>query len=335
MPLQAIEKSTLSALPIVPADVLRRFNVDEFADGRFTACARLLQSIWRDRRGLEPGRHRGTGGRSRKLGSRLSPSVARTGVGFLAPDIAKITRREVAYREIGALIEERRLWENLLSSQGLTFNLFARASADRAYATRLFATLFPDLIADVTGFAFEHSPGRGDPRYLGDYSAFDLFVWGVGPDGEPTFAAIEVKYSETMRRPSRGTNPRSRELARAYALHHDPEAPGLLAEPLSQLTTEHLLAAVIKDQLGRGARGAFATIAPADNREAWTAIDLYRASLAGEPDHVAFVPMTLEAVIAAVRSTGDADLADALYERYADFTPVHALIDDWQPFAEA
>jgi hypothetical protein len=53
-----------------------------------------------------------------------------------------------------------RLWENLLSSQGMTFNLFARASADRAYATRLFAELFPDLIAEVHSVAFEHSPGR-------------------------------------------------------------------------------------------------------------------------------------------------------------------------------
>lgn len=322
-------------LPIVPADVLKRFDVDEQCDTRFSSCARLLQSIWRERRNIAIGNHRRPGGRSRKLGNRVAQAVARTGVGFLAPDIAKIARHEVAYREIGALIEERRLWENLLSSQGLTFNLFARARADRNYATRLFAALFPGLIAEVTAFAFEHSPGRGDPRYLGDYTAFDLFVAGVGPNGEPTFAAIEVKYSETMRQQGRGGNPRYRELTRAYALHLDPESPSLFAEPLAQLTAEHLLAAVIRDQFGEGARGAFATIAPAGNRDAWNAIELYRMSLADEPDHVAFVPLKLETVIEAVRSIGDAELADALHERYTDFAPVHALIDDWQPFAEA
>ncbi|MFD1330741.1 hypothetical protein ACFQ4O_01880 [Methylopila musalis] len=319
----------------MPADVLKRFDVDERGDTRFSSCARLLQSIWRERRNIAIGSLKHPGRKSRKLGSRVAPAIARTGIGFLAPDIARITRHEVAYREIGALIEERRLWENLLSSQGLTLNLFARARADRDYATRLFSTLFPDLIAEVTDFALEHSPGRGDPRYLGDYTAFDLFVAGLGPDGKPTFAAIEVKYSETMRQPGRGANPRYRELTRAYALHLDPESPGLFAEPLAQLTAEHLLAAVIRDQFGEGARGAFATIAPAGNRDAWNAIELYRMSLADEPDHVAFVPLTLEAVIHAVRSIGDAELADALHERYTDFSPIHALIDDWQPFAEA
>ena len=95
-----------SVPPIPPQDVLQRFHVADVSDTRVTSCARLLQSIWRERRELAMGRYQPTTGKRRKLGSRLAPSVARTGANFLAADIAKCVRREAAYREIGALIEE-------------------------------------------------------------------------------------------------------------------------------------------------------------------------------------------------------------------------------------
>lgn len=321
-------------IPIVPEDISKRFHVSGIVDTRFAGCARLLQSVWRERHGFEMGRHKPKGGKPRKLGSLLDPALARTGVNFLAPDIAKLVRREVAYREIGALIDERRLWTNLLSSQTLTFNLLARAKLDLGLASRLFRQLLPDLMETVDEITFEHSPGRGDPNYLGDYTAFDAFVTGWGPNGEPTFVAIEVKYSESMRQPGRSEKERYRELTRAFALHIDPEAPSLLAEPLAQLTAEHVLAAVIRHRMGPEARGAFLTIAPALNRDAWNALDLYRTTLTYEPKGVAFVPATLEAVIAAIRAAGDEVSATRLTERYTDFGPVHALIEEWEPFAE-
>ncbi len=321
-------------LPIVPKDVLKQYFVENVNDTRFSSCARLLQSIWRDRRQLELGRYKPLRGKSRRLGSRLAPPVARTGVSFLTPDIAKVARIEAAYREIGALIDERRLWENLLSSQALTFNLFGRAKLDRDYACRLCQQLLPGFLAEVSWVAFEHSPGRGDPRLLGDYTAFDVFVMGAGADGAPAFIAIEVKYSESLRQPPRSQTERYRELTREYALHLDPEAPGLLAEPFAQLTAEHLLAAVIRAQLGKGARGAFAVIAPAANRDAWNALELYRQALVAKQPAVAFETWTLETVIKAICNAGDDTLAQRLHERYTDFTPIHALIEEWEPFAE-
>src|SRR4051812_23495530 len=113
------ENKTPAPLPIVPADILKRFNVNEPYDTRFARGARLLQSIWRERRGLPAGKIKPAKGRRRLLGSRLTPEVARTGINFLSPEIAKLVRREAAYREYGAFIEEDRLWGNLLSSQPL------------------------------------------------------------------------------------------------------------------------------------------------------------------------------------------------------------------------
>ncbi len=327
--------STCRPLPIVPADLLRRFHVNETSDTRFGSCARLLQSIWRHNRNFDPGRHRPLKRKSRKLGSRLALPAARTGVNFLTPEIAKIVRMEAAYREIGALIEERRLWENLLSSQALTFNLFAKLKTDQKVASRFWSKLVPGVLKQVERIVFEHSPGRGDPAFLGDYTAFDVFVQGTAANGAPAFLAIEVKYAETLRQQQRrSASLRYRELTLEYALHCDPADPGLFSEPMAQLTAEHLLAAVIRDRLGRDAIGAFVTIAPAANREAWIAIELYMRSVNSATTPVPFKPITLEAAIELIGATVDADLANRLVERYTDFGPVHALIDDWAPFAE-
>lgn len=321
-------------LPLVPRDILQTHHVYEVGDTRFASCARLLQSIWRIGRGLPPGRHRGRDGRLRVMGSRLDPADALRGGNFLTPDIARIARRAVAYREYGALVDEQRLWENLLSSQPLTFNLFALCQVDQERCQQLFEHLFPGFFMTVEKLAFEHSPGRGDPRYLGDYTAFDLFVNGIAQDGRPAFIAIEVKYSEDMRQPGRSGSARYRELTRACALHFDPEAPSLLTGQLAQLTAEHLLAALIREQWGQGAHGLFVTIAPAANREAWYAVELYRSMLDCRADGVLFVALALEDVISAIGETGDPDLAARLRARYTDFSPVHRLIDDWEPFTE-
>ena len=91
----------------------------------------------------------------------------RAGGNFLTAEIAHIARREVAYREIGALIDQERLTTNLLSSMPLTFNLLAPLAAKRERADSMLYA----LLSDFRGFAletlFEHSPGRGDQRFTG------------------------------------------------------------------------------------------------------------------------------------------------------------------------
>ena len=53
-----------------------------------------------------------------------------------------------------------------------------------------------DLVADVTEVLFEHSPGRGHPRYTADHTAFDVLIRCTTPQGRAAFVAIEVKFSE-------------------------------------------------------------------------------------------------------------------------------------------
>ena len=93
-------------LPPIPANVLKKHHVHEPLDTRFRSAARLLQSIWREDRGLPIGSYLSEDGKRRKLGSRISEAAGRAGGNFLTPEIAHTARRETVYREIGALIDQ-------------------------------------------------------------------------------------------------------------------------------------------------------------------------------------------------------------------------------------
>jgi hypothetical protein len=113
--------------------------------------------------------------------------------------VRDVVRAEVLdpVRNEGKLYRAPRIFEDLLSSQPLCFNLFAELQRDRMLAGRVFERLLarPDL--RVESVDFEHSPGRGDPRFTGDHSAFDVFLT-CEADGARGFVGIEVKYVETL-----------------------------------------------------------------------------------------------------------------------------------------
>jgi hypothetical protein len=116
-------------LPLIPAAILKKHHVNEPLDPRFRSAARLLQALWREERGLPIGGYIGEDGKRHQLGSRISNAAGAAGGNFLTAEIFHIARREVAYREIGALIDVERLATNLLSSMPLTFNLLAPLAA--------------------------------------------------------------------------------------------------------------------------------------------------------------------------------------------------------------
>ena len=111
-------------LPLLPAELLRRYSCAEPTDTRFRAIARLRQSLWREQHGFACGRYLDANGRTRRLGSRVSYRVGRTGINLVDLTLIPLVQHEIAYREVGAVINVERLWTNLLASQALTFNLF-------------------------------------------------------------------------------------------------------------------------------------------------------------------------------------------------------------------
>jgi len=166
-------------------------------DTRFRAIARLRQSLWRETQGYPCGRYVDQHGRTRRLGSRVSNRLGRTGVNLIDPGLLPLVQRQIAYREVGALIHVERLWTNLLTSQALTFSLFGPLQQRPALATALMRRLLPDFVAEVTDLRFEHSPGRGHPRFTADYTAFDVLPRCITPQGGSAFVTIEVECSES------------------------------------------------------------------------------------------------------------------------------------------
>jgi hypothetical protein len=269
---------TIPQLPLIPAAILKRHRVHEPLDTRFRAASRLLQALWREDRDLPIGSYVGEDGKRRKLGSRITEKAGLAGGNFLTTEIAHFVWREVAYREIGAMIDQSRLATNLLSSMPLTFNLLAPLAVNRDLADALLYTLLKEFRGFTEEVLFEHWPGRGDPRFTGDYSAFDALIRYTRPDGGKGFVAFEIKYSEAMREPTSELKPRYAELAEISGLFVDPAEPALRVNPLQQLWREHLLAQSMIDD-GLYAEGIFVVIAPTLNYHVQDAVETYRARL--------------------------------------------------------
>src|ERR1700730_13453634 len=222
-------------LTLIPANVLKKHCVHEPLDTRFRSAARLLQALWREDRDLPIGSYVNEDGKRRKLGSRISEAAGKTRGHLLTPEIAHTARREAAYREIGALIYADRLATNLLSSMPLTFNLLAPWGHSLERASSYLIELLPAFTGAARQLLFEHSPGRGNPKYTADHTAFDALIRYSDVRGRNGFVAFEIKYSESLREPTPELKPRHAELSHASNLYVDPAAAALRANPLQQL----------------------------------------------------------------------------------------------------
>lgn len=326
-PAQFAQDDFAEAIPLVPEPILSQHRCLEPDDTRFTAAARLLQSLWRQDQNLPIGRHRSPSGETREIGSRLSMAAGRAGANFLDPSIASLVRRELIYREIGACIDADRLFRNMLSSMPLVFNLFGLLKRDPELATWVMRLVLPSFTGTVTQVLFEHSPGRGNPAFSADYTAFDAFVRYHTEDGKRGFIAIEQKYTETLQETTQPTRPHLDQLSEQSGLYKDPHAKSLRNNPCQQLWREHLLAASMI-QRGIYDEGTFVVIAPRLNWYAQNGIAAYARHLKkAEPGQPAFTGIFLERFIEAIGTAGEPDYAQRLHQRYADFARIDQMID--------
>jgi hypothetical protein len=294
----------------IPDELLARHHVLVGSDNAFQRQARLLQALWREDHELPVGLHRG-----KPLGSRIEAAFAReTLANFLTDGIREVVRHAVLGpgRSPDQLIDEDRLFGNLLSSQPLCFNLFGEVARDLELATRVFRHLAPERVERVTGILFEHSPGRGDLQFTGDRSAFDVFVTYVSPAGKLGFLGIEVKYHEALRDRAASHRERYDEVAEAMGCFVA-EREALRGAPLQQIWRDHLLAgALIAASVGYD-EGAFVFLAPEGNVACARALERYREQLTQQDT---FVTWTLEQVLGVLSQATDARWVRDVHDRY-------------------
>jgi hypothetical protein len=286
------------------------FFVDYREDTVYSAHARLLQSKWREKRQLPRGR----------FGSFIETGFAtRSRVNFLTDTIKEIVSREVeSAHETGAFIAAPRIWDNLLSSQPLCFNLFGEMQADLDLATAFFRTLFPDRVEVVTALKFEYSPGRGDPKYTGDRSAFDVFVEYTNL-GKRGFLGIEVKYAEslneeTVDKAAKNYRPRYGEIILESGVFKADTLEDLKRPPVAQICRDHLLSIVTKQNYDEG---FFVFLYPAGNVLCARGVKAYELLLESTDEaKTGFYPRHLETFIETLCRLREAKWTKELRSRY-------------------
>ena len=274
---------------------------------------RLLQSLWRADNGL-PYRVDG----NEALGTQLPmPEAQCTLANYLTPEIREVVRREVldCKKKRGKMYGKPRIFNNLLSSQPLCFNLFAELRNDLPLASRAFAQMTRGRLSEVTAIEFEWSPGRGDERYTGDRTAFDVYIRYRDVDGRTGFLGIEVKYHEILPWETRKNRTRYSEVAKEMACFRgDPRGLGPRGS-LRELLRNHLLVGAHKIVDGFDV-GAFVLLYPEVNTVYAAAAREYRNCL--KRDQTSFIAWTIDALAASLMSYSDARWIQQFYKRYLD-----------------
>ena len=165
-------------------------------DTKYVELCRRTQSIYRHEIGQPIAPYRG-----HMYGNYIS-NGKESGANFLAEYIHAHALKRVRDKKPYEMIQEDRLFNNLLSSQPMAFNLFYPLEKLRSEspqdATRAIQAALPCYdIALVKEVALEFIPEKYKD-ITGDKSAMDAIIRYVDSEGKNCFIAIETKYSESL-----------------------------------------------------------------------------------------------------------------------------------------
>lgn len=127
----------------------------------------------------------------------------KTGKNFVNEFTFNYAKHRVNNKQPNETIDEYRLFNNMLSSQPMAFNLFCpfiqMLKEDKVETvTTIFKAIFPDKhIGEVTEVGLEFLPTKIE-NYLNDHTAMDAIVRYNDTDGKPAFIAIETKYTDVL-----------------------------------------------------------------------------------------------------------------------------------------
>ena len=174
-------------------------------DSPFVAKCRKLQSIYRHEIGEEIRPYTDRNGNVHYYGNYIeNGDTPKDGCwkNFLTKEAFEHAEERVMNKKKHETIEKDRLFNNLLSSQPMAFNLFCplrkMLTESPETATRVIkAALLDYPIHEVTGVELEFIPEKHE-ELTGDKSAMDAIIRFKDKDGRDGFIAVETKYSENL-----------------------------------------------------------------------------------------------------------------------------------------
>lgn len=182
-----MEENFLSMLGDVPKD-----------ESPFKARHRIHQGWWRTAALLrKPGPH--PTDRSRSICSTVNDEEARDHLNFLTEEALRSVHDAIESRRTAmcsGMIQQPRIWENLLSSQPLCFNFWGYLKYHKPLAGSFFKGLLKDF-GQIVDIRFEWAP---QPRqaFTGDNSAFDVIVEYVTSGNKSEMLGLECKYVDDL-----------------------------------------------------------------------------------------------------------------------------------------
>lgn len=293
---------------------LRDYNVFYKPDTDFASHARLLQSKWRVKQGFKMNAKPKS-----NYGNFVDTDFAKDKkVNFLTDNIKKLVSEKILeIRSQGGLVGEPRIWNNLLSSQPLCFNLFGELHYDLDLATRFFQKLFPNKVTSVTKIDFEFSSKRKNP----DNSAFDVYVEYLH-NNKKHFFGIEVKYQENLFEEAKSKAIENFEkheesyinLTNKSNFFKPNSIENLKIAPLAQIWRDHLLAYNMTDE---NISGSFIFLYPFDNAECKKGVSSYQKYLISDNEELTkFYPRDLAYFIRTLHEMHNTTWTQQLVERY-------------------
>jgi hypothetical protein len=298
---------------------LKAFSAFYKLDTDFTAYARLLQSKWREEKGYPIGKSQnGT-----VYGNYVEKEFAKkSGCTFLTKKIWEIAKLELKKSKTsGAFYQENRFVSNLLTSQSMCFNLFGEFLDRKDILLKILNELKPNLMDKITNISFEYSPGRGDEKYLGDRTAFDVFIEYEKED-KKSFLGIEAKYVETLAEESleeaEGNfkrHPQYKKITENCGLFKPDVINDIKKPPYSQIWRDHLLSISLKNGEGKMYdNGYFVYLYPVNNYECHSAVKSYMDFLPNP--ETSFFEIYVEDLIKNIYKNIKEDWTNELVDRY-------------------
>lgn len=182
-------------------EVKRKENTDSMTITAFREMCREQQSMFREMIGEPMGV--GPCRNSSKKQISMLANGEKTGKNFVNRFTFNYAKSRVKNLQPHETIDEYRLFNNMLSSQPMAFNLFCPfiqmiEEGKGDIVTNVFKEIFPDKhIREVTevGLEYLHTDIK---NYLNDCTAMDAIVRYKDTDGKLAFIAIETKYTDVL-----------------------------------------------------------------------------------------------------------------------------------------